>query len=404
MTRPSISPDWSKKGTYWFDLWDASARDDLYVSLVPPPLGTILSDDAAMFLAASSALKGVGCVSPNPLVGAVIVDKNGGFLASGAHLQFGKNHAEVNAIEQIKDPSVMSGGTIFVTLEPCAHVGKTPACARELAKLGLKRIVYSVQDPNPLVNGAGDKILRDAGKVVERASSWSSRCEWLTRVFLLNQRKGEIYTGMKVASTEDGVIAGEKTTRLWITGERARDFGHFLRLEYDAILIGLDTLLLDDPMLNVRHPHIKGRTPFRVVLDPRDQVRNDSRSFKMMTEEPGRTMIVCPGKTERSETSANGVHFLSLPLNNNGQFDFSLLKRHLWDRGIRSLLVEGGARTYESALSTGAVDAIHWFIGRKKFDNGLKWAIPEVLKNKLADNSALKLGEDRLIEVSLKLR
>lgn len=404
MALPEITPDWSSKGSCWFDLWDHTARDDLYANLKLPSPGTAISDDCAMFLAAAIALRGVGRVSPNPLVGSVIVDRNGQFLAAGAHLEIGSNHAEANALAAVSDHSRLEGGTIFVTLEPCAHVGRTPSCAQAIAKTEISRVVYAVRDPNPLVDGAGHKILQQAGKVVEVASAWQSRCEWLTRVFLFNQRHQQVFTALKVASTPDGVIAGDGTSRLWITGERARHFGHFLRLEYDAILIGIETLRLDNPTLNVRHPSIHGRTPLRVILDPRGEIGAGAAKFKMLIDEPDKTMVVRPGRSELLQKLEAGYHDLSLPVDKKGHFDFEVIKKHLWNFGVRSLLIEGGAGVYQTALSSSAVDVIHWFIGDKVVKHGLKWTIPDKLKGLWASGAGISLGPDRFIEISLAER
>lgn len=401
MTRFVLSPDWSKEGSYWFDLWDHSARDDLYTSLKLPDLGAKLSDDAAMFLAAAIALRGVGSVSPNPLVGAVILDRNGCFLSAGAHLKLGGPHAEINALTAVSSLENLQDGSIFVTLEPCAHEGRTPPCAQALAKTNIKRVVYGVRDPNPAVDGQGHKLLESAGKIVELAINWQSRCEWLARVFLHNQRYQSVFTALKVASTPDGVVAGDQSSRLWITGSRARDMGHFLRLEYDAILVGINTFLLDDPTLNVRHPRISGRTPLRVVLDPNNQISQEKRSFKMLQEEPAKTLIILPGVASEMTQRADGVWCLTLPLDDKKHFNFGAIKKALWGQGVRSLLIEGGAGIYRSALSSSAVNVIHWFVSSKIAQTGLKWPMPGELIQKLSMGSGVGLESDRLIEVTI---
>jgi diaminohydroxyphosphoribosylaminopyrimidine deaminase/5-amino-6-(5-phosphoribosylamino)uracil reductase len=402
MSLPPIQLDWSQEGSYWFDLWDQSPRDQLFAAGEVPKVGTKLSDDAAMFLACCAAIKGAGSVSPNPLVGAVVLDRKGLFIGVGAHLKVGGAHAEVNALDQVADKALLEGGTIFVTLEPCAHVGRTPSCAQMLATTGLSRIVYAVKDPNPLVNGAGHSILEASGKIVESAPAWNSRCEWLARVFLHNQIHNDIYTGIKVASTTTGVIAGEGTKRLWITGERAREMGHFLRLEYDAIVVGIQTFLLDDPSLNVRHSSLKGRTPLRVVLDPRDQIKNEKGSFKLFQEDPGKTLVVLPDSAKpEGRYLSSGIKTLQLPLSLAGHFDWLQLKKSLWDMGIRSLLIEGGAGVYQTALSSKAVNAIHWFVAKDQGQQGLRWPMEERFLNAYKNGSGIALGIDRLLEFKL---
>jgi diaminohydroxyphosphoribosylaminopyrimidine deaminase/5-amino-6-(5-phosphoribosylamino)uracil reductase len=218
---------------------------------------------------------------------------------------------------------------------------------------------------------------------------------------LYNQRYQKVFTGLKVASTLDGVIAGDKSSRLWITGERAREMGHFLRLEYDSILVGIGTFLLDDPTLNVRHPGLSGRTPLRVVLDPKDQIKNEKRKFKMLSDEPSKTLVVCPGTDGVVTTGDQGIMKLRLPVDKKGHFDFGGIKKALWHQGVRSLLIEGGAGIYQSALSSSAVDVIHWFLGRTSGHDGLRWSIPQDLKDQSAAGSGIMLGADRLIELSI---
>jgi diaminohydroxyphosphoribosylaminopyrimidine deaminase/5-amino-6-(5-phosphoribosylamino)uracil reductase len=401
MAITNLNPDWSKSGSYWFELWDHAPRDQLAAALTRPAVGVELSDDAAMFLAAAAALQGAGNVSPNPMVGSVIVDKDNRFLACGAHLKVGLDHAEINALSSVKNDSSLQGATVFVTLEPCAHVGRTPSCAHALAQLPIRRVVYAVGDPNPLVNGKGHQILDSAGKEVEVSLTWRARVEWLTRVFLHNQRYGELFTALKVASSPDGFIAKLDSTRFWITGERARQLGHYLRLEYDAIVVGSRTLLLDDPLLTVRHPLLTGRTPLRLVLDPQNIVTRQTRAFKMIQLEPERTVIVSGGQEESLTRTTEGLTTLTLPLDQAGFFDFQRIKAHLWDFGLRSLLIEGGAGVYQSALSSQAVDAIHWFVGQTQISEGIHWSIPLELKNRYSKNEGLRLDGDRVIEFGI---
>lgn len=400
-----LNPHWFKTGDYWFDLWDQTPRDQWAGSLVFPEIGTKLTEDAAMFLALSVALRGVGNVSPNPLVGAVVLDRDRKFLAAGCHQQLGQAHAEVDALSQIDSSIDLSGASLFVTLEPCAHEGKTPSCAKMIAGLKLSKVVYGARDPNPLVDGQGVQILRAAGIEVELSSHWQSRCEWLMRVFMKNQRRNEIYIGLKVASTPSGVIAGDGTSRLWITGERARQMGHFLRLEYDAIIVGINTVLLDDPTLNVRHPVVQGRTPLRLILDPKGVLLTRSLPLKILTEFPERTLVVWPeGIDDSSFLKTYGVKVLKLPITSDkGLFNWEDIKRALWSRGIRSLLIEGGAGLYQSAMAAQVVDGWHWFIGAEKGaeSGAVRWEIPQQLRERLsAKNSSgdLRLGDDRLIE------
>ena len=403
MSFEPIQVDWSKTGTYWLDLLSRIPRDELRAAVSPPALGTKLTDDAAMFLACVVALAGAGAVAPNPLVGAVLLAPDGGFMSSGAHLKIGSAHAEVNAIEEAaNDVANLAGASLYVTLEPCAHAGRTPSCAKMIAGTKIARVVYGLVDPNPKVAGQGLDILRQAGKKVETLRNWEASCEWLARVFLHNQRRSEIFTAMKVGSTPSGVIAGNGTSRLWITGERARHMGHFLRLEYDALMVGIRTLLLDDPSLDMRHPVVEGRSPLRVVLDPHAELLRESRDLKLLTSHPELTLIVFPtGADYGLFAKKYGVRTLCLSRDSSGHFKWAEIKQSLWGLGLSSLLIEGGAGLYKSALTASAVDAVHWFVGAETGLSGLTWPVLPELLNLYKKGGGVPLLSDRLLEVLL---
>ncbi len=363
-----------------------------------------MTADGAMFLALAVALRGIGNVSPNPLVGAVVLDRNDKFLAAGWHRKLGQAHAEVHALSQIDASLDLTGASIFVTLEPCAHEGKTPSCAKMIAASKITKVFYGAKDPNPLVNGLGANILSAAGIDAQIFLKWQSRCEWLMRFFLKNHRQKELYIGLKVASTPSGVIAGVGTSRLWITGERARQMGHFLRLEYDAIVVGINTVLLDDPTLNVRHPMLEGRAPLRLVLDPKGVLLTETRPLKILLESPHRTLVVVPeDMDDKHFLQTYGVKTLKLQVDKGEtaeKFKWEDIKQALWSMGIMSLLIEGGAGLYQSAMSAQVVDGWHWFVGAEKdVVNSINWQIPAKLLEKFKNGGGLPLGRDRLLEV-----
>jgi len=399
-----IQPRWQESGDYWFDLLDSLPRDQLSSCLQMPNTGEKLSDDAAMFLAYASALRGVGNVSPNPLVGAVVLAADGGFLAAGCHLKVGGAHAEVHALKRAASVQDLKGCQIFVTLEPCAHEGRTPSCAKLIAQTGISRIVFGLTDPNPKVNGQGAKILMDAGKKVDWSQPWSTRCAWLARVFIHNQQKQEIYTALKVASTPSGVIAGVHSSRLWITGERARQMGHFLRLEYDAVVVGIKTALMDDPLLSVRHPTVSGRTPLRIILDASGALIADPRPLRMFKDSPERTLVVVSDHQDCTFLkNLYGIDAIALAVDQNKHFAWSDIKRDLWARGVRSLLIEGGAGLYQTALDSRSVDVVHWFVAPERGLEGLKWPMITEALDSYNHGCGVPLGDDKLIERSLGL-
>jgi diaminohydroxyphosphoribosylaminopyrimidine deaminase/5-amino-6-(5-phosphoribosylamino)uracil reductase len=401
MTFSPITPDWAAVGKYWFDLIHEYPRDEIYCALVMPSRGTSMSDDGAMFLAWAVALRGAGHVSPNPLVGAVIVDRNGGFLSAGAHLRVGGSHAEISALKRVENVEDFTDASLFVTLEPCAHEGRTPSCAALLAKTKVARVVYGMRDPNPLVNGQGADILLKAGKITRRLDHWEPYCRWLCRVFTRNFERGDIFVAMKVASTKGGVIGSGQSSRMWITDDRAREAGHFLRMEYDAILCGPRTVMLDNPTLNVRHSQCKGRTPVRVVLDPTGGILRKAAELNIFKVEPDRAVIIVgAGSGVSAEGLPDGARAITLPLGGTGQFSWNDIKLKLWEIGVRSLLIEGGAGVYTSALAAGVVDVIHWFVAPEGPEDGIKWAIPQSLSNISKSGGRKRVGVDTLIEWS----
>ena len=395
-------PEWSQiVSEYWLALLKSTPRDRLATNILRPARGVKLSEDAAMFLAYAEALRGAGYVAPNPMVGAVLLDKNGGYLSSGAHLRVGGAHAEVEAIKQITSEDLLDGGTLVVTLEPCSHNGRTPPCADMIARTGIKKILFGLKDPNPVVNGAGEQKLRSAGKMAQQLDRWSGPCEWLTRVFITNQTEKRIYVGMKVASTPLGVIAGDKSSRLWITNERSRQMGHFLRLEYDAICVGSGTAILDDPRLDVRCPEIDGRMPLRIVVDGQGLLLKLMQPLKLLTDTPEQTLVILPTGSPDTLERAFGVNVLRLPLNERGQFNWQEVGQYLWKQGITSLLLEGGAGLYESAEQQSFIDALHWFVASDGPVDGLKWPVNSLAFQFYNKGGGVPLEGDRLVECGL---
>lgn len=303
-----------------------------------PARGEKLSAEQAMRLAIGEAARGAAHVSPNPTVGCVILDAQGGFLASGHHEKFGTAHAEVNAVNKLASPE-LKDAQVFVTLEPCAHEGKTPSCAKMLAKFPLGRVVYGVVDPNPLVSGQGARILRDAGLKCDlyrdlHGDGLEAELEACCEIFLWNFRHKKVFVSLKVASSLDGKIALADGTSKWITGALARERGHELRACHDAVLIGSGTLMADDPSLDVRHPRITKRNKV-VVLGRPERARE--RAWKL-----------------QQTHSSDEIFWLS-------DRGLGTVLQKLWDAGIRSVLVEGGAKISGAFLNAGLVNRLHLF-------------------------------------------
>jgi diaminohydroxyphosphoribosylaminopyrimidine deaminase/5-amino-6-(5-phosphoribosylamino)uracil reductase len=307
-----------------------------------------LTVDAAMKLAIQEAYKGSAFVSPNPKVGCVILDSRGHFLASGYHKICGGPHAEVEALNQLRAEQ-LQGAHIIVTLEPCAHQGRTPSCAKTLAQLPIKRVTYGIIDPNPLVSGRGHKILADAGKQVDECQGpLKIELEKVCEEFLINQKEKRIFVALKVAQSLDGKIALQNGKSQWITGPESREFVQELRAQYDAILVGRNTILADNPSLNVRREGLK-KDNHVVVWGNAEGLEKLPRHLKIFQTHP-----------------LNHIHLESGSLQD-------VLQR-LYDQGLRSLLVEGGGKTYSSFLKEALVDRLHVFTAPLILGQGIGWS------------------------------
>lgn len=344
--------------------------------------------------------KGFGFVSPNPLVGCVVLDKNLQMISTGFHEMYGGAHAEINAIKNLT-PEQLEGAHIVVTLEPCAHVGQTAACAQALAKLPIASVTYGIKDPNPLVSGKGIEILEKAGIAVLHLESTEEHCEDLAEVFLWNMRQKKAFVALKMASSLDGQIALKSGESQWITGEKSRKYSHYLRAGYDAILIGRNTLVVDDPMLNIRHPNFQGKTNKVVILDPEGKLLKNISNYKI-SEVHSKENIIFAIK----ETTVVSTDYKTIPTKFmlTGSLDLDDLAKKLYQEKICSLYVEGGAQTYSEFLSQKAFQRLYLFqapviIGTK---NGRSWSESfsvSKLKEKLQLNNlkSQRIGEDLFI-------
>jgi diaminohydroxyphosphoribosylaminopyrimidine deaminase/5-amino-6-(5-phosphoribosylamino)uracil reductase len=344
--------------------------------------------------------KGFGFVSPNPLVGCVVLNKNLEMISTGFHEMYGGAHAEINAIKNLTHEQ-LDGAHIVVTLEPCAHVGKTPACAKTLAELPIASVTYGIKDPNPLVSGKGIEILEKAGKAVLHLQTTEQHCEDLAEIFLWNMRQKKAFVALKMASSLDGQIALKSGESQWITGEKSRKYSHYLRAGYDAILIGRNTLVVDDPMLNIRHPNFQGKKNKVVILDPEGKLLRNISHYKI-SEYHDKENIVFAIK----DTTVVSTDYKIVPVKSmlSGALDLSDLTAKLYEEKICSLYVEGGAQTYSEFLSQKAFQRLYLFqapviIGTK---NGKSWSESfsvSRLKEKLHLNnmSSRRIGEDLFI-------
>ena len=306
-----------------------------------------------MAMALRLAAKAAGRTSPNPMVGAVVV-RDGRVIARGWHKKAGGPHAE--AIALAKAGAAARSATLYVTLEPCSHTNKrTPPCSPLVIASGVKRVVVAMIDPNPRVSGGGIRAIRKAGiEVVTGVLEPEARR--LNEAFIKHVTKRVPFVTLKIAQTLDGRIATARGESKWITGEREREEGHRLRDRNDAILVGINTVLKDDPALTARIP--KGRDPIRVIVDSRLRIPLKAKVLTQRSE--ARTIIATltnAPKAKVDKVRAAGAEVLSAK-SDRGRVDMRDLMRQLGKRDIMSVLIEGGSEINASALKAGIVDKV----------------------------------------------
>ncbi|HEV8310948.1 MAG TPA: bifunctional diaminohydroxyphosphoribosylaminopyrimidine deaminase/5-amino-6-(5-phosphoribosylamino)uracil reductase RibD [Methylomirabilota bacterium] len=361
-------------------------------------------DDAGwMARALSLAERGLGLTSPNPAVGAVLV-RDGTVVGEGWHRAAGGPHAEAAAL--VAAGEAARGATCYVTLEPCAHHGRTPPCADALIEAGVIRVVAACLDPNPLVDGRGLARLQAAGiEVAIGVGEPEARA--LNRAFFTFVTAGRPHVTLKSAMTLDGKIAAWDGASRWITGDAAREEAHRLRFRADAILVGIGTVLRDDPELTVRLPGAPAKEPYRVVADSRLRTPADARVLR--AGDPSRTIVACgaPAPTARAAgLRATGARVLELPRDGR-RVDLGALLRALGELGVVSVLAEGGAELGAGLCEAGLVDRVAFFVAPRLLGGrtapgpvgGAGRALKESVT--LAGVTYRRIGEDLLIEADV---
>lgn len=314
-------------------------------------------DKQFMRLALKEARKGFGRTSPNPCVGAVIV-KNGQVIAKGFHKKAGLPHAEINAIRNASES--VTGATIYVTLEPCNHTGKTPPCSRAILEYGFSRVVIGMTDPNPLVNGGGIDFLRSHG--IEVISGvLEQECKALNYPFIKQITQGMPWTIMKAGVSLDGRLNYQHGNSGWITGEQSAYEVHKLRNRVDAILVGRNTVEIDNPSLTTRLSRGVSKDPIRIILDSDLSTSLDSKVYHLDSEAP--TWVICAAaapKSKRVEFGNLGIRLIVIDHREKG-LDLRQLLKVLGKENICSVLVEGGARLHGAFLREQLFDYAHLF-------------------------------------------
>ena len=311
-------------------------------------------DLAHMRHALRLAARGVGRVAPNPAVGCVIVSRDGHVVGRGWTADGGRPHAETIALAEACDAA--RGATAYVTLEPCAHHGLTPPCAEALVTAGVARVVAATTDPDPRVNGQGLAKLKAAGvSVTENVCEADAR--ELNAGFIRRIRDGRPLVALKIAQSADGYVADARGKSRWITSERARQHGHLLRAQHDAIMTGIGTVLADDPALTCRLPGLERRSPIRVVLDSRLRLSPDSQLARTASEMP--VILFTTASSGGGALARLGVEIERVPGDAEHRPDVAAVLSALARRGITRVLVEGGPSVHASLLKRKLVDRVH---------------------------------------------
>jgi len=354
-----------------------------------------------MRLALQLARKG-GRTSPNPPVGAVLV-KNNKILATGFHRGPGTDHAEAAALKKLKGRA--QGATLFVTLEPCCHTEKrTPPCVRVLLESGIKRVVVGHIDPNPQVNGRGIRTLRSQGIQVQ-VGCLAEECHKLIQAYGKWIVSGIPFIILKSAMTLDGKIATVRGESHWITGEFSRRMVHELRSRVDAVMVGFETVMKDNPELTVRS--VSGPNPIRVVLDSHLRLPLNRKIFSRLKEAPTvvATLLSEKDNPKVTELQKKGAHLIFCGANRKGRVDLEDLFLRLGNRGITSVMVEGGATLASSLIEQGELDELWLFVAPRVLGgSGLDW-LGELQVGKLKSTSRFELleaapsGEDFLFRL-----
>jgi len=322
------------------------------------------ADEKYMAMALDLAEKGRGLTSPNPMVGAVVV-KGGRVVGQGWHKKAGTSHAEVIALDAAgKDAE---GASLYVNLEPCCHTDKlTPPCTDALIKARIRRVVVGMPDPNPKVSGKGVHALREAGIEVE-TGVLCERSERLNEAFAKHITTGMPFVTLKVAQTLDGKIATSTGESKWITGPEARRLGHFFRNQSDAIIVGIGTVLRDDPSLTTRIDGIEDtHDPHRIILDSHLRIPLDARVLHVDSAANTYVATTVSASTHKmKEIKAGKGELLIVDTDTEGRVNLSLLLEELARMGMTSVLIEGGARVNAEALRSGVVDKVVFFIAPK---------------------------------------
>jgi len=348
---------------------------------------------------------GAGTTSPNPMVGCVIV-RDGEIVGEGYHRKFGAAHAEIVALMKARNRA--KNATMYVNIEPCAHFGKTPPCVDAIIRSGISRVVIATKDPNPVVNGRGIRILKNAGINVN-VGILREEAQKLNEKFFKFMKTGFPFVALKLAQTLDGKIADLKGNSKWISSHDSRKIVHKLRSEYDAVMIGRNTALKDNPELTVRF--IKGRNPVRIIIDGQFSLPSSLKIFN--TDSAPTWILTSKSSMNKNESKLRrltecGVRVFGITTNSEFISPETIL-RTLAGEGISSILIEGGAKVAKSFLDYSLVDKLYLFTSPKILGEGLNaitLSKPRLLKNAITFRiiDLHRLSEDVYLEANILRR
>lgn len=351
-----------------------------------------------MNLAIKLALKGKGKTFPNPIVGAVVV-KDGEIVGRGYHEKAGLAHAEVIALDEAGAKS--KGATLYVTLEPCVHFGRTPPCVDRIVKSGIKKVIIGMLDPNPRNNGQGVKILRQ-NKIKVNVGFLESRLKKMNEAFIKYISKKAPFVTVKVAQSLDGKIATFTGDSKWITSDKSRAYAHRLRKDYDAIMVGVNTVLRDNPRLNA---WFSTSQPMKIVVDSQLSTPQNANVFSDRLKATIVTLPSKPGQeTENRKILSEKAKILDVK-EKSGQVNLKDMMKKIARLEITNILVEGGGTLIGSLFDEGLVDKVLFFIspkiigGKDAISSVMGCGISRVIRSiKLKDVKIKRIGEDFLVE------
>lgn len=360
------------------------------------------SDTEFMKLALKLARTAEGMTSPNPLVGAVLV-KNGNIIGQGYHRKAGLPHAEIEAFTDARNKNnEIKSSTLYVNLEPCCHSGKkTPPCTEAIVREQVGRVVVGTTDPNPRVSGKGVEFLRNKGIRVD-VGLLENECSSLNEIFFKNMKTGMPFVILKLACSLDGKIATATGNSKWIGSQRQRNYAHRLRNKVDAVLVGVNTVISDNPRLNVRLRKINISQPVPVIIDSSLRISPDSNIFKIHK----RPVIATTRKAyEKNISKIKDIsRVVVVDEDSSGKVELARLMETLYSLGITSLLIEGGSSTAGSAISSKIVDKVVFFyspriIGGDGMDMISKLGVVNMEDSiRLKDVRFMKFGEEFMVE------